>query len=278
MSDTSQYSQFDAPRPRYFWRRVVAYLIDIVIIEIALVLLFFVLSLVTPWNLSIPFFQNRQCALATTGPLVEKVEASWPLKPGETRFNQLCHISWLGSEGYDLFVSSVSSKDGAMTYTRSVSSVVDKGGNPIDPNTMIGTPMSYVVLLIIPLALAYGSSNGRRTPGKRWLSLRIATIDDRPPAFGTELKREVLKFLPLIIIACISIIDFLIAKPVAPNFDQLIQQVRDGNITAVTILTVAGSLTPIVLIFGLIWWTYPMIVWRGQTLYDRLADCKVVKG
>ncbi|QND47416.1 RDD family protein [Rhizobium lusitanum] len=273
--------QFSSLPPRHFWRRVVAYLVDVIIIEIALVILFFALSMVTPWNLSIPFFQNRQCSPAASGPLAEKVEAQWPLKPGETRVNELCHISWLGSEGYDLFISSVSSHDGAMTYTRSFSAAVDKSGNPVDSGTAVNTLMSVVVLLIMPLALAYGSANGRRTPGKRLLSLHVATVDGGPPGLSTELKREVLKFLPIVILALLNIIWFFVPKPVQTDFDhliqQMIQQARDGNIVAAGGSTVSGSLTLIVLILGLIWWIYPLIVWRGQTLYDRFSGCKVMK-
>lgn len=273
--------QFSSLPPRHFWRRVVAYLIDVIIIEIALVILFFALSMVTPWNLSIPFFQNRQCSPTASGPLVEKVEAQWSLKPGETRANELCHISWLGSQGYDLFISSVSSHDGAMTYTRSFSAAVDKSGNPVDPGTAVNTLMSVVVLLIMPLALAYGSANGRRMPGKRLLSLHVATVDGGPPGFSTELKRELLKFLPIIILALFNIIGFLAVKSVQPDFDQLIQQMiqqaRDGNIVTAGGLTVSVVLPAIVLILGLIWWLYPLIVWRGQTLYDRFSGCKVIK-
>jgi uncharacterized RDD family membrane protein YckC len=274
--------QFSRLPPRHFWRRVVAYLIDVIIIEIALVLLFFVVSTVTPWNLSVPLFQNRQCSPTASGPLVEKIEAQWPMKPGETRVNRLCHISWLGSEGYDLFLSSVSSHDGAMTYTRSFSAAVDKSGNPVDPGTAVNTLMSVVVLLIMPLALAYGSANGRRTPGKRLLSLHVATVDGGPPGLSTELKREVLKFLPILILALLNIIWFFAVKSVQPDFDhiieQTIRQVRDGNVVTTVGLTASGALTAIVLIFGLIWWIYPLIVWRGQTLYDRFSDCKVMKG
>ncbi|MBB3607622.1 RDD family protein [Rhizobium sp. BK602] len=277
----STIQQLSSLPPRYFWRRVAAYLIDLIIIEVALILFFLILSIVTSWNLSVPLFQSSQCSPTASGPLIEKIEAQWPLKPGETRVNELCHVSWLGSDGYYLFLSSVSSKDGATTYARSFSAAVDKNGNPIDPGTNSNALMSDVVLLIIPLALAYGSANGRRTPGKRLLSLHVATVEDSPPGFRTELKREALKFLPLIILSLLSFINFFVTKPGGLDFDLLIergiQTARDGNLLSTDSATTSILLPPIVLTLGLIWWIYPLIIWRGQTFYDRFSNCKVLK-
>ncbi|MFT4180613.1 MAG: RDD family protein [Rhizobium sp.] len=278
MSTTQQLSSLP---PRYFWRRVAAYLIDVIIIEIALILFFLILSLVTPWDLSIPLFQSTQCSQTASGPLIEKIEAQWPLEPGETRVNKLCHVSWLGSDGYNLLLSSVSSKDGATTYARSFSAAVDKNGNPVDPGTNGNALMSDVVLLIIPLVLAYGSADGRRTPGKRLLSLQVTTVEDNSPGFGAELKREVLKFLPLIVLSLLSVTSFFMTKAGNDDLDLVIergiQTARDSNLLSADGATASLLLPPIVLILGLIWWIYPLIIWRGQTFYDRFSNCKVLK-
>jgi len=278
MSTTQQLSSLP---PRYFWRRVAAYLIDVIIIEFALILFFLIVSIGTPWNLSIPLFQSNQCSPMASGPLIEKIEAQWPLKPGETRVNKLCHVSWLGSDGYNLLFSSVSSKEGATTYTRSFSAVVDKNGSPIDPRTNSNAPMSDLVLLIIPLVLAYGSADGRRTPGKRLLSLQVTTVEDSSPGFGTELKREVLKFLPLIVLSLLSVGSFLMTKAGSDDLDLVIergiQTARDSSLLSADGATTSILLPPIVVILGLIWWIYPLIIWRGQTFYDRFSNCKVLK-
>ncbi len=264
--------------PRHFWRRLGAYLIDIIIFQIVFTFLFLAVSKVTPWDVTLPFLQNQQCTETTSGPLIPKIEAEWPLQPGETRSNQLCHISWLGSKGYTVFVSKVVSQQGTGTSIRAVSVPVDDNGNPIDPSVTM-RPSSSIVLLLLPLAFAYASASGKRTPGKRLLSLRVTTVEDGPLALGLAAKREIFKFLPFVLIAIFNRVSLFLLPSSLPPFEQLIQQARDPNLfTASGLFALTGALAPMLFVFTLIWWLYPLIVWRGQTFYDRFCDTKVVKG
>ncbi|NTF42276.1 RDD family protein [Rhizobium rhizogenes] len=263
--------------PRHFWRRLAAYAIDIILFQIVFTLLFLALSTVTPWDLTLPFLQKQQCNETTTGPLVPKIEAEWPLQKGEVRSNQLCRISWLGSKGYVVFVSKVVSEQGATTSIRAFSTPVDNNGNPVDPN-VTARPTSSVVLLILPLAFAYCSARAKRTPGKRLLSLRVTTIEDGPMTLGLAAKREIFKFLPFVLVAVFNLVSLFILRPFQPPIDQLIQQARDASIlTADGFLALTGALAPMLLVFALIWWLFPLVIWRGQTFYDRFCDTKVVK-
>lgn len=263
--------------PRHFWRRLGAYLIDIVIFQICFTLLFLALSSVTPWDLTLPFLQKQQCNETTSGPLIPKIEAEWPLQAGDVRSNQLCRISWLGSNGYTVFVSKVASKQGTATSIRTFSVPVDDKGDPVNPS-VTARPTSSVVLLILPFAFAYCSARARRTPGKRLLSLRVTTIEDGPLTLGLAAKREMFKFLPFVLIAIFNLVSLFILPPFLPPIDQLIQQARDTSLlTADGFLALTGALAPMLFVFTLIWWLYPLIVWRGQTFYDRFCDTKVVK-
>ncbi|WP_271025185.1 RDD family protein [Rhizobium sp. RCAM05973] len=264
--------------PRHFWRRLGAYLIDIIIFQIVFTLLFLALSSVTPWDLTLPFLQKQQCNETTSGPLIPKIEAEWPLQTGDVRSNQLCRISWLGSKGYTVFVSKVASQQGTATSIRTFSVPVDDKGDPVNPS-VTARPKSSVVLLILPLAFAYCSARARRTPGKRLLSLRVTTIEDGPLTLGLAVKREIFKFLPFVLIALFNLVSLFILRPFLPPIDQLIQQARDTSLlTADGFLALTGALAPMLFVFTLIWWLYPLIVWRGQTFYDRFCDTKVVKG
>lgn len=263
--------------PRHFWRRFGAYAIDIVIFQIAFVLLFLALSAVIPWDLTLPFLREQQCQETTVGPLIPKIEAEWPLQPGETRSNQLCRISWLGSKGYTVFVSAAVSQRGPTTVKHAFSVPVDSNGNPIDP-TITVRPSSSIMLLLLPFAFAYCSTRGRRTPGKRVTSLRVMTIENGALPFGLAAKREVLKFLPLMLLATFDLASLFLSRLYLPPIEEMIQQARDINpLSASDFLAVTGALTPLLLVFALIWWLFPLIIWRGQTFYDRFCDTMVVK-
>lgn len=262
--------------PRHFWRRLGACLIDITIFRIVFTLLFLALSTVLPWDVTLPFLKNERCDITTSGPLVAKMEAEWPLQSGETRTNQLCGISWLGSKGYYLFVSKVASQQGKTNWVRAISVPVDENGNPIDQNAA-DRPSSDMLLLILPLAFAYCSAGGRRTLGKRLLSLRIKTVEDDALPLGLAVKREMLKFLPLMLLAIFNLASLFIPQPPVP-IEQMIQQARDPNLfTATGLFALTGALAPMLFVFTLIWWFYPLFIWRGQTLYDRFCDTKLVK-
>ena len=277
MSFAASDHQMAALPPRYFWRRAGAYLVDIVIFQIAFTLLFLALSAVTPWDLTLPLLQKQQCDKATSGPLIAKLEAEWPLQAGEGRSNQLCHISWLGSNGYTVFVSAVASQQGSTTLKRAFSVPVDGNGNPINPN-VTARPTSSVVLLLLPLAFALCSAAGRRTVGKRLTSLCVSTVEGRPLPLALAAKREMFKFLPLILLAIVNLASLFLLPSYLPPIDQLIQQARDTNLlNTIGFFALTGALAPLLFVFALVWWIFPLIVWRGQTFYDRFCDTIVVK-
>jgi len=111
------------------------------------------------------------------------------------------------------------------------------------------------------------------------LSLRVTTVEDGPLALGLAAKREIFKFLPFVLIAIFNLVSLFLLPSSLPPFEQLIQQARDPNLfTASGLFALTGALAPMLFVFTLIWWLYPLIVWRGQTFYDRFCDTKVVKG
>jgi uncharacterized RDD family membrane protein YckC len=260
--------------PRYFWRRAFAYIIDTIAIELVLTVLFYALALATPWNIGFSPFNSIACDQVATGPLVDKVEAQWPLKPGEKRVNQICRVSqWDGHPSNGYFTTTVVAKSGASTYTRSVSTQVDQNGNAIDATG--GVELSLLLpLVIFPLALAFFSANGRRTLGKMIMSLRVATIDSRLPTLEEAIYREVLKFLPLIGLALVVVVVVLLQSPVVADFDHMVASMRDGTAAP---LGAKPWIYASILVAGLAWWLFPLAIWRGQTFYDRVSRCKVLR-
>jgi uncharacterized RDD family membrane protein YckC len=258
-------------QPRLFWRRAFAYLIDIAIFEILFSILLSVLALIIPLNVEMPFFQSTRCEQVDSGPLVEKVQSEWPLKPGEKRENQLCHVTRLIGPDSVFFETAVISgnPDGGAFSSRVVSTPLGQNGEPINPvSGQVGT---FAGFLLMPLAFAYFSANGRRTLGKKILSLRVTTIEGGSPNLGKEVKREFLKFLPLIVFAGASLVGAVTSASPDQSFETMIGAMRDG-----TALTTTPILTSTVfLIATFLWWALPLVKWRGQMFYDRFCGCEV---
>ncbi|OWV90400.1 RDD family protein [Rhizobium sp. R693] len=252
-------------QPRLFWRRAFAYLIDMAIFEALLA----VVALIVPLNFGMPLFESTQCGEVTSGPLVEKVEHEWPLKQGEKRENQLCRVTqFLGKERVFFRTTVITGKpDGGTFSSRSVSAALDQNGDPIDPvSDHAGT---LAGLLIVSVAFAYLGANGRRTLGKKLLSIRVVTVDGASPLWSKTLKREFLKFSPLIAFVGIDLIGTATASD--RSFETMIHTMRDGTAaTSAPVLTAVGFL-----IAALLWWVLPLIRWKGQMFYDRFSGCEV---
>lgn len=251
-------------QPRLFWRRAIAYLIDMTIFEILLG----AVMLIVPLNFGTPLFQSTQCEEVTSGPLVEKVEREWPLKSAETRVNQICLTrEILGLERPSFRTTVITDNtDGGSASWRSVSVALDQNGAPVEGIGDIVGPL--VGVFLVSLAFSSLSADGRRTLGKKILAIRVVTVEGTPPHFRRALKRELLKFSPWI--AFVGV-DSLVAASTSRSFDAMIRSVPEGDATT-TIQIVVGVVLTVV---ALVWWLVPLIRWRGQMFYDQLTGCAV---
>ncbi|MBX4868173.1 RDD family protein [Rhizobium bangladeshense] len=262
--DTVQASQRTL-QPRLFWRRAFAFLIDMTIFQLLLA----AVALVIPLNFGMPLFQSTQCGEVTSGPLVEKVEREWPLKPGETRVNQICQITdFLGPQSTSFRTTVVTGNpEGGSASWRSVSVGLDKNGDPIKG---LEDPIGPLVgVFLVSLAFALFSANDRRTLGKRILAIRVVTVEGASPHFGKALIRELLKFAPWI---AFVMIDSVVAVTAShQSLEAMIQTMRNGDGATTIPVMVGVALT----MLALLWWFLPLIRWRGQMLYDWFAGCRV---
>jgi uncharacterized RDD family membrane protein YckC len=251
-------------QPRLFWRRAIAYLIDMAIFEIVLG----AVMLIVPLNFGIPLFQSTQCEEVTSGLLVEKVEREWPLNPGETRANEICLIrDFLGPESpYFRTTVVTDNADGGSVSWRSLSVALDQNGDPAEGISGLIGPV--VGVFFVSLAFSFLSANGRRTLGKKVLAIRVVTVEGTPPHFRRALKRELLKFSPWIALVGF---DSIVAASSPQDLDAMIRSVRDGDATT-TIQIVVGV---VLSVLTLVWWVLPLIRWRGQMIYDQLSGCAV---
>ncbi|MBY5400887.1 MAG: RDD family protein [Rhizobium sp.] len=276
MDTTPQMPQYATLPSRHFWRRAVAYLIDIIIFQAAILIAVYCISTVLPLDFRFPGWSYTQCGVELPDQLAKRIDAGWPLRSGEVRINQICEVSQIGSEKQRYLQTGVSRQTDNGTSGQWLTIPVDADDNPvIGPVFVYSSVISGIVnIAFLAFAFAYFSANGRRTIGKKLLGLRVQSVDGKSPGLGTEFRREILKFSPYLFFIAAAFAFSLFPVFPTEDFDVLLRMSRDGY----TLLNKGAATFNIILgIAALIWWFLPFIFWRGQTFYDRICACKVVK-
>ncbi|WP_455854560.1 RDD family protein [Ensifer canadensis] len=232
---------------------------------------------VLPWTSSFFISATIICEPAAPSAFAQRIDREWPLAPGQSRENQICTTSLWGVPDSRSFVSTVIDA-GDMPGQRSIRFEIDEAGNPVELEAMQvgrGVLDELVPILLFCLTGAALLARFGTTPGKRLFALRVVQDNGEPPPFAKTAKREALRMLPTIL-AAFSAPLLLLSLSIFGTGDIL----RDA-INAVTIfgapvqviLLVGGLLSPLL---AIVWWVWPFIRWRGQTIYDRLTGCRVI--
>lgn len=267
----------DPRLPRLFWRRLAAFVIDTVAINAVLIAFSLVLVLVLPWAPRFFVAATTTCEPAAPSQLATRIEREWPLALDQSRINQICTTSPWGAADSRTFVSSVIDGKG-FPVKRTISIDIDDEGTPVSYSPVhIGQGVLHelVPVLLFCLASAILVARFGSTPGKRLVALRVVQQSGEPPPFARAIKRETLRMLPLII-ATFDVPLGLLLNAVFGTGDillDLISAVRSpGAPLQIVTLLVSVLFLPLV---GIVWWALPLIRWRGQMIYDRLAGCYV---
>lgn len=261
--------------PRHFWRRAFGYAIDVLLALLAFSVILLLLSKLPTGIQPVSFFNSTYCEPAVAGgPMVTRVEALWHLKLGEIRTNQLCRSSRIGPD-QRIFVSSVTTKEGASTLTKVITVLVDENGVEIKEAPSGGALLHNLAALIAMAALfAFLVSKSGSTLGKRLFGLKVIDVDSGSVGLFQAVKRELLKALPLLIIAAIQVAAFYLTEQASKSIEEKVSFVQNAAFGPMTNGFLPTAILGLVL---MAWWVWPLIFWRGQTLYDRISDCRVVK-
>jgi len=256
--------------PRYFWRRAIAFVVDMLIASLLAALLFLAIYSATGVNLGVSGLAfSRHCVQAPPNhPQVSRIEKAWSLQPGEVRSNLLCRTTAWGGPSFDSFLTQVVRKDGAVTYTRHVTYLVDADGKEIA--YQISPDFS---LLPILLYFVVFTASGRRTPGKTVFSLRAVATGGERLSGSAVVEREGLKLLPLVVMLLLQLWSWISPPAMLTSSDAMIVAVREGTFaTSKEMIVTYGTA-----LLTLVWWFGPFLLWRGRTWYDMIAGAKVIK-
>jgi uncharacterized RDD family membrane protein YckC len=247
-----------------FWRRVLAILLDFILLSVLLDLAGAWLAGVTAGQIRLSetsFVKHRTCINVTKPDWLELPNGFTPT--GITR----CTKSFLGMP-YDWALNVVerSQVRPGTTYIRSFSV-------PLDPNGQMARPF-YLDSLLLPLLAVYAFLLEWRfgaTVGKLLLKLRVRSLDVGPLDPGQVGRRTAMRIFPFLPLISIMLLLMLIdpVKGASWLFDQ--------TMVKFWATAVVGGLAVVLplLIFGLNF----LIATRRRTLpwHDRWADTEVVR-
>lgn len=262
--------------PRYFWRRLAAFAVDIIIFQAAILIAVHYISKTFPEGSHFADKVSMECAVGVPDQLAKRIREGWPLKTNESRTNEICEERQfgLGKQRYLRITVEMEPWD-YVTPTQVLTIPLDADDNPVSKTVPAYSEFISGIAntALIALAFACFSANGRRTLGKAVFFLRVQWIDGEGPDFGIALKREILKFSPnLLFSAAIFAISLFPVHP-TQDFDTLLGMFHggytpsnNGTIGFYVLWTIAATA----------WWLVPFMEWRGQTFYHRICACKVV--
>lgn len=133
--------------------------------------------------------------------------------------------------------------------------------------------VAYVLLTVsLPIWLyfsGYESSPWQATLGKRWLRIRVSSVDGRPLSFVRAFTRTILKLLPF------EIAHICVALPVNPFVDPITGELTIPALGSMHPVSLAGLLAAL-LLFGLILFS-AVLHPDGRGAHDLVAGTFVVR-
>ena len=262
--------------PRYFWRRVFAFLGDLLLAGLFFGILVFVVDLAVPIKIVAPEVPKfNTCSEPRTLISEETMHTILPLKEGEVHYQALCKTT---NGFFSTFYTTVIGKqwsEGSQTKDTKISYNSDRDGVPV---SVLFTDPFFAIL--VPLLFAVILSRYGTTPARHLFILAVCDENEQPPSLLSALKREYLKWLPMVVGSVFSMQDIYKPSEFIDDktlYSELVKAASDLDKLAetttneVTIVTSDYLLLAVfaILFFGFYFGSF--IFWRGQTFWDRFA-------
>ena len=248
--------------PRHFLRRLIAAVIDFVLLS---QLVFYMIAPFADGDrvrLSGGLYQSVSCQ---TVPLAAGSRAEIAARGVEAEQGSLCKAYQNGLyAGATLLVSSHTNAEGDIAEDATTISVsLDRAGQEVQPVFPVAYAQPVLVFALMILLTFFMKG---QTIGKNAMRIRLVTTENEAPSFATVLRRETLKYAPAILL--------YVAGLVAPAYslEQVVPLLQKGE----DIALVLGFLGVATFIY-ILWWVAPMLWWNGAMPYDRLSKTKIVR-
>lgn len=250
---------------RFFWRRVCALFIDILVIYALVTLL---AAAVQPFT-KVVIFAPSPINSHSCGPVSDLKESAFAVEllnvqPGESVSATLCKTSAAGLLQKALLTIGVTKVEDNVSKTRHLRYPVDADLNPI-----ASINIESLVSLLLPLFFALMLTHSGTTIGKKILGLVVRDNANVHSTLGTFLKREYLRFFPIVVWSLLTL--FLGGVYFSPaDLPEAAQQLE-----SMSVLFQYLWLFVILQLVVLVFYGVNLIRWRGKMFYDQICDLEV---
>ena len=246
--------------PRHFMRRLIAAVIDIILLS---QLIFYITVPFADGNsvrLSGGIYQSVSCR---TVPLAPESQDYFTVQGVEAENGSLCSAYQNGFfAGSTLLVSSHTNAEGGIADdAKTISVALDDAGQQVSPSFPVAylQPVLVLVLLILITFFLQGQSFGKKVT-----QVQVIKNDGDYPSFVQVAQREILKFAPAIVLFLVGMF-----AP-AYSLEQVVPLLQKGEDIAL-VLCFLGAATFVYIL----WWVAPMIWWNGAMPYDKFSKTLV---
>ncbi|WP_341367526.1 RDD family protein [Yoonia sp. BS5-3] len=252
--------------PKFFWRRVLATLIDLTLISVLCAVVIVALNPLYSGRLLAPeIIQSTVCQQRDDLVTAERMNALLPLEEGQVHAQQLCRVTNTFLTSY--YVARLQkvgmTENGRSAYTLHYTT------------NAAGESQEYIFVggyfyFFAPFLLAFALWKWGTTPGKRLVRLYVMDDQGVKPTPVAALKREYFKAIFCIIFSLLPLIFTVVANnwtdDDAASFLQSFEtEGRESAAAKILMVYVVLSVAALIFTFG------SFVVWRGRTFWDRFA-------
>lgn len=245
----------DLPRAG-FWRRLIAVLIDALVIVIPFQLIAAILFAMTAGKVQMfSGVTTQQCDKATIPLLLD------PPPPHDANFAQICRFKFFEATTGVLLTVGRTTKEGAVTKTLNQSYMVDEKGDPVD-----GIAIDWIAILAVFIYLIVMIWKTGKTIGAWMVGIRFIDAAE-PGRTGIPLPKAILRYVTMWL-GSVPALTLLLQRLLTT--DRSVDAIFAGNFF---------QLFMIAALIAAVWYLFLIfqIARKRDPVYDRLAGTMVVK-
>ena len=260
----------DSRPKRYFWRRLAAFVVDLLLAYVVAGVALTAIDAATGGNFYYwgGIATRTACNEAPPSPLLDEVDAHFPLASSWSRAVIFCEQAALGGKTRHILGVNDWMQDGNLTKTSSFTIPVTEAGNQFDSTLKLDPTTLVAYALMLGWAWAAG-----RSPGKRLLGLVVHPVASADETGPQRFRRELLRLGPL---AMFSLVEVVVVLAGWWFVDTLPAHLRLMHFVVGNLFLLVIVYTALALPFA-VYYLFPILRWRGQMFYDRLAGTVVVR-